>query len=167
MMVKMNDGAVNKAEQQRQQEEAERRFAEAKAEDESKRREREEAARRKAEEESRQAQELDSAERQHFRQQQEEKDIQRRKRQRSEIPEWKRKQEEQWRANHPGIYSEEYKRKDGRNKRDSQQSEYKNSWLIVLGYIVAASVLLTVIWQTGLLIPLGLIGLATSGLLKR
>ena len=34
------------------------------------------------------------------------------------------------------------------------------------GYIVAATVAIVVIWQTGLIIPLGLIGLATSGLLK-
>jgi hypothetical protein len=39
-------------------------------------------------------------------------------------------------------------------------------WLTTAGYLAAASVALLVIWQTGLLIPLGLIGLATSGLLK-
>ena len=39
-------------------------------------------------------------------------------------------------------------------------------WLTIAGYLAAASVALLVIWQTGLLIPLGLIGLATSGFLK-
>lgn len=34
------------------------------------------------------------------------------------------------------------------------------------GYLVAASVAIILVWQTGLIIPLGLIGLATSGLLK-
>lgn len=41
-----------------------------------------------------------------------------------------------------------------------------NAWLRSAGYLAAASVALLVIWQTGLIIPLGLIGLATSGLLK-
>jgi len=41
-----------------------------------------------------------------------------------------------------------------------------NSWLRSAGYLAAASVVLLVIYETGLLIPLGLIGLATSGLLK-
>lgn len=34
------------------------------------------------------------------------------------------------------------------------------------GYLVAASVAIILVWQTGLIIPLGLIGLATSGLLR-
>ena len=41
-----------------------------------------------------------------------------------------------------------------------------HAWLKAAGYLAAASVALLLIWQTGLLIPLGLIGLATSGLLK-
>jgi len=41
-----------------------------------------------------------------------------------------------------------------------------NTWLKTAGYLAAASVALLVIWQTGLIIPLGLIGLATSGFLK-
>ena len=41
-----------------------------------------------------------------------------------------------------------------------------NAWLRSAGYLAAASVALLVIWQTGLIIPLGLIGLATSGFLK-
>lgn len=44
-------------------------------------------------------------------------------------------------------------------------SNYRQ-WLKVAGYLVAGLVAILVIWQTGLLIPLGLIGLATSGLLK-
>ena len=39
-------------------------------------------------------------------------------------------------------------------------------WLKTVGYLAAACVALLVIWQTGLIIPLGLIGLATSGILK-
>ena len=39
-------------------------------------------------------------------------------------------------------------------------------WLRSAGYLAAASVALLVIYETGLLIPLGLIGLATSGFLK-
>jgi len=39
-------------------------------------------------------------------------------------------------------------------------------WLTIAGCLAAASVALLVIWQTGLLVPLGLIGLATSGFLK-
>lgn len=41
-----------------------------------------------------------------------------------------------------------------------------NGWLRSVGYLAAASVALLVIWQTGLIIPLGLLGLATSGFLK-
>ena len=44
--------------------------------------------------------------------------------------------------------------------------ESGNEWLQSAGYLVAATVVLFVIYETGLLIPLGLIGLATSGLLK-
>ena len=44
--------------------------------------------------------------------------------------------------------------------------EHKYQWLKVAGYLVAGLVAVLVIWQTGLLIPLGLIGLATSGLIK-
>lgn len=41
-----------------------------------------------------------------------------------------------------------------------------HAWLRSVGYLAAASVALLVIWQTGLIIPLGLLGLATSGFLK-
>ena len=41
-----------------------------------------------------------------------------------------------------------------------------HAWLRSAGYLAAASVALLVIYETGLLIPLGLIGLATSGFLK-
>lgn len=46
------------------------------------------------------------------------------------------------------------------------EPENDRAWLKTAGYIAAASVALLVIWQTGLIIPLGLIGLATSGFLK-
>lgn len=49
---------------------------------------------------------------------------------------------------------------------DTADSENNHAWLKTAGYLAAASVALLVIWQTGLLIPLGLIGLATSGILK-
>ena len=41
-----------------------------------------------------------------------------------------------------------------------------HAWLKTAGYLAAASVALLLIWQTGLIIPIGLIGLATSGFLK-
>ncbi len=49
---------------------------------------------------------------------------------------------------------------------ETQEPTSDNGWLRSAGYLAAASVALLVIWQTGLIIPLGLIGLATSGLLK-
>jgi hypothetical protein len=49
---------------------------------------------------------------------------------------------------------------------ETQEPTTDNGWLRSAGYLAAASVALLVIWQTGLIIPLGLIGLATSGLLK-
>lgn len=51
-------------------------------------------------------------------------------------------------------------------QRDIETQEPTTEWLRSAGYLAAASVALLVIWQTGLIIPLGLIGLATSGLLK-
>ena len=49
---------------------------------------------------------------------------------------------------------------------ETQEPTTGNEWLQSAGYLVAATVALFVIYETGLLIPLGLIGLATSGLLK-
>jgi hypothetical protein len=49
---------------------------------------------------------------------------------------------------------------------DASASDNSHTWLKTAGYLAAASVALLVIWQTGLIIPLGLIGLATSGILK-
>ena len=46
------------------------------------------------------------------------------------------------------------------------EPENNHTVLKTLGFIAAASVALVVIYETGLLIPLGLIGLATGGLLK-
>ncbi len=46
------------------------------------------------------------------------------------------------------------------------EPENNHTVLKTLGFIAAASVALVIIYQTGLLIPLGLIGLATGGLLK-
>jgi hypothetical protein len=48
----------------------------------------------------------------------------------------------------------------------TQEPTTGNEWLRSAGYLAAATVALFVIYETGLLIPLGLIGLATSGLLK-
>ena len=49
---------------------------------------------------------------------------------------------------------------------DTEEPENDYAWLQSAGYLAAASVALLIIWQTGLIIPLGLIGLATSGFLK-
>ena len=46
------------------------------------------------------------------------------------------------------------------------EPENNHTVLKTLGFIAAASVALVIIYQTGLLIPLGLLGLASSGLLK-
>ena len=48
----------------------------------------------------------------------------------------------------------------------SALSHQTSSTMKAVGMVAAASVALLVIYETGLLIPLGLIGLATSGLLK-
>ena len=47
-----------------------------------------------------------------------------------------------------------------------QLSKSNNGWLRSVGYLAAASAALVVAWESGLIIPLGLIGLATSGILK-
>lgn len=49
---------------------------------------------------------------------------------------------------------------------DTADSENNHAWLKTAGYLAAASVALLVIWQTGLLIPIGLIGLGMSGIIK-
>jgi len=49
---------------------------------------------------------------------------------------------------------------------ETQEPTESKEWLRSAGYLAAATVALFVIYETGLLIPLGLIGLATSGLLK-
>ena len=42
----------------------------------------------------------------------------------------------------------------------------ENKLLKTLGYLATMTVVLLVIWETGLIIPIGLIGLATSGIIK-
>ena len=74
-------------------------------------------------------------------------------RQHNEQPEWKRKLEEQWHASHPCENS--YIKHASNHER-----------LKTVGMVAAASAAILVVWQTGLVIPIGLIGLATSGLLK-
>ena len=49
---------------------------------------------------------------------------------------------------------------------EEQEEPAANKLLRGAGYLVAASVAIIIVYQTGLIIPLGLIGLATSGLLK-
>lgn len=49
---------------------------------------------------------------------------------------------------------------------DTTEQKSDHALLRSVGYLAAASVALLVIWQTGLIIPLGLLGLATSGFLK-
>jgi len=56
---------------------------------------------------------------------------------------------------------------DGRTaEHTSDISPQTSSTMKAIGMVAAATVALLVIYETGLLIPLGLIGLATSGLLK-
>ena len=56
---------------------------------------------------------------------------------------------------------------DGRTaEHTSDISHQSSATLKAAGMVAAATVALLVIYETGLLIPLGLIGLATSGLLK-
>lgn len=54
---------------------------------------------------------------------------------------------------------------ESQNDKTAEPDNY-HAWLRSAGYLAAASVALVIIYQTGLLIPLGLIGLATGGLLK-
>ena len=49
---------------------------------------------------------------------------------------------------------------------EEQEEPAANKLMRGAGYLVAASVAIILVYQTGLIIPLGLIGLATSGLLK-
>ena len=74
-----------------------------------------------------------------------------------------------------GTYNKLIKTKQTRVKRNYDYTETKvnnseknnkKTWLIVVGYIAGASVILFILWETGLLIPLALIGLATSGIFK-
>ena len=46
------------------------------------------------------------------------------------------------------------------------QGGNSHNFLKVVGSVAAMTIALVVIWQTGLLIPLGLIGLAMSGIIK-
>jgi hypothetical protein len=50
--------------------------------------------------------------------------------------------------------------------QQEQEEPAANKLMRSAGYLVAASVAIIIVWQTGLIIPLGLIGLATSGLLR-
>ena len=50
--------------------------------------------------------------------------------------------------------------------QQEQEEPAANKLMRGAGYLVAASVAIIIVYQTGLIIPLGLIGLATSGLLK-
>jgi hypothetical protein len=49
---------------------------------------------------------------------------------------------------------------------ETQEPTESKEWLRSAGYLAAVTVALFVIYETGLLIPLGLIGLATGGILK-
>lgn len=164
----------------RERQEAERRLAEVKAAEERERRERlvrkqEEAERRfieerekqdelcrKCIEEQRNKDEIASKEREELaikRKQEEDRKRQEeyeriKARMREGQKRKRRKAEEKWKL------EEEL-------KEEQEREETRKNWLKGLGYLVAASVALLVIWQSGLLIPLGLIGLASSGLFKR
>ena len=149
MMVKMNDGTVKKAEE-RKRAEREIEKARLKAIEEARIREKEEKRRQQEETERRFSEERADEERKR----REREESARRERWRNKEQEKKRKLKEQWKR--------EEELKEEREKRGK-----RNKWLKVLGGLVAASVLILVIWQTGLLIPLALIGLAGSGLFKR
>ena len=55
---------------------------------------------------------------------------------------------------------------NGQVANDKPTGQGGHQVLKVIGSVAAMTVALVVIWQTGLLIPLGLIGLATSGIVK-
>lgn len=65
-----------------------------------------------------------------------------------------------WLADENNIILEEWK------PQTSDISHQTSSTMKAVGMVAAATVALLVIYESGLLIPLGLIGLATSGLLK-
>lgn len=50
--------------------------------------------------------------------------------------------------------------------QETESEDNHHQWLRPVGYVAAAGVALFLVWQTGLIIPLGLIGLASGGLLK-
>ena len=50
--------------------------------------------------------------------------------------------------------------------QEEQEEPAVNKLMRGAGYLVAASVAIILVWQTGLIIPLGLIGLGASGLLR-
>ena len=65
------------------------------------------------------------------------------------------------------IVGEHFSDEVEQKRKMQEREETRKKWLKGLGFLVAMSVILLLIWETGLLIPLGLIGLATSGLFKR
>ena len=148
---------LERQEQQRREQE-ERDRAERFAREEQERRDREEAERKAHEEQVRRAEEEARNRAERFAREEQ----QPREHQRSDVPEWKRKLEEQWLVNHPYESSHAV----AATTPAASASGSDHAWLKTAGYIAAASIALLLIWQTGLIIPLGLIGLATSGLLK-
>ena len=68
--------------------------------------------------------------------------------------------------NQPRPRRQRKQRKPRVERQPSDISPQPSATLKAIGMVAAATVALLVIYETGLLIPLGLIGLATSGLLK-
>ncbi len=133
----------------REQEEAERRFAEERERQEELRRKRIEELKQKDEEARRQRVEQELKRKQEVeRKRQEEYELI--KARREKYRERKRCEAEVRRQ-----YEEEM-------IRNLEREEKRKTWLKGLGYLVAASLALLVIWNTGLIIPLGLIGLALT-----
>lgn len=53
-----------------------------------------------------------------------------------------------------------------RNDETAEEPKISNKWLRSVGYLAAASVALLVAWESGLIIPLGILGLLTSGVIR-
>lgn len=140
-------------EQERLAQEARER-AELLAREEAERREREEAERLAKEAAEREARERDRAERQRYREELEERRRMRRERDYG-MTEF-RNDEAAGRVNGVAEMRNDESGKDGTGRRLLQTA----------GYMAVASVVLLLIWETGLSIPLGLIGLAAGGLFR-
>ena len=169
-LIRASIGAKRK-----EQQEAERRLIEARAAEERKRRERlireqEEAERRLAEERERQ-EELRRKRIEELKQKDEEARRQRVEQELKRKQEVERKRQEEYELikarrekyrERKRCEAEVRRQYEEEMMRNLEREEKRKTWLKGLGYLVAASLALLVIWNTGLIIPLGLIGLALT-----